>query len=164
MSYFILPSSETLKNALDSWQWIELGDRIPILVTAFADVFFSAHDGIWFLDTLEGKLKHVFQLRVELEAELLTEKGQDIFLFSPFVDRAIREGNSLDEGQCYDFLLNPIIGGAIEYDNVGKMNFLVALNIRGQLHDQVRHLPAGTKISNFVMEGENSSKPWWKIW
>lgn len=152
MSYFISPSSETLKNALDSWQWIEFGDRTPILVTAFADVFFSAHDGIWFLDTLEGTLKHIFQSRGELEAELLTEEGQDLFLFSPFVDRAIREGNSLDESQCYDFLLNPIVGGTIEYDNVGRMNFLVALNIRGQLHDQVRHLLPGTKISKFVMD------------
>lgn len=159
VSYFISPTSETLKNALDSWQWIELGDRVPILVTAFADVFFSAPDGIWFLDTLEGKLKHVFQSRDELEAELLTEEGKDLFLFSPFVDRAILEGNPLDEGQCYDFLLNPVVGGAIDYENVGKMNFLVALDIRGQLHDKVRHLTPGTRISKFVLEEEDSSKP-----
>jgi hypothetical protein len=164
MSYFISPSSETLTNALDSWQWIELAERIPILVTAFADVFFSAHDGIWFLDTLEGKLKYVFPSHAALEAELSTEGGQDLYLFSAFVDRAIRDGNSLEENQCYDFRIHPIVGGAIEYDNVERLDFSVALDIRGQLHDQVRHLPAGTKISKVIMDEERIQKPWWKLW
>jgi hypothetical protein len=34
----------------------------------------------------------------------------------------------------------------MEPANVRKMDFVVALNLGGQLHDQIRHLPPGTKI------------------
>lgn len=91
MSYFITPSGAAVKDALESWQWIDFESRKPILVTAFADVFFSGHDGIWFLDTPEGVLKFVCQSREELEAIFSTQEGQDTYLLSPFFDRAIRD-------------------------------------------------------------------------
>jgi hypothetical protein len=36
-------------------------------------------------------------------------------------------------------------------NNVTVMPFVVSLSIAGQLHDQVRKLPPGTKISGFKM-------------
>lgn len=44
------------------------------------------------------------------------------------------------------------------------MNFTVALNLRGQLHDQVRHMKPGTKISKFVLVHEKPTQPGWKFW
>jgi hypothetical protein len=40
-----------------------------------------------------------------------------------------------------------VLGGPIDLDNVGVLDFVVALSIAGQIHDQVRHLPPGTAIS-----------------
>ncbi|MBX9899297.1 MAG: DUF1851 domain-containing protein [Burkholderiaceae bacterium] len=164
MSYLISPTSLALESALDSWQWLDLGNKEPILVTAFADVFFSAPNGIWFLDTLEGKLKHVFDTREQLDNALSTEEGQDMYLLSPFVDRAIRDGQSLTESQCYDFKLHPVVGGEVVYENIQRLDFVVALNIRGQLYDQVRNLKPGTKITGFNFDDEKEQKPWWKFW
>jgi hypothetical protein len=48
--------------------------------------------------------------------------------------------------EVYDFTLPPGLGGKMEPANVRKMDFVVALNLGGQLHDQIRHLPPGTKI------------------
>ena len=164
MSYFITPGKAALIDALESWQWIDFESRKPILMTAFADVFFSGHDGIWFLDTLEGVLRFVCQSREELETIFSTQEGQDTYLLSPLVDRAIRDEKRLGARHCYDFKLHPIVGGPIEYDNIEVQEFMVVLNLRGQLHDQVRDLPVGTKISKFVLLNDKTSKPWWKFW
>lgn len=164
MSYYISPSSSVLELALDSWQWLDLRNKKPILVTAFADIFLSASDGIWFLDTIEGNLKRVFDTREQLDQALATEEGQDKYLLSPFIDRAVRDGKSLSESQCYDFKLHPIVGGEVAYENIERMDFMVALNIRGQLHEQVQHMPPGTKISGVILADDKPSKPWWKFW
>jgi hypothetical protein len=164
MSYFIQPSPEALGSALESWQWLDLRGKDVILVTAFADVFLSSDDGVWFLDTLEGKLKRVFENREALEVSLSTEDGQELYLLSPFIDRAIRDGLVLSESQCYDFKLHPAIGGEVAYENIERRDFMVALNLRGQLHDQVRHLQPGAKISGIKIADEKPKKSWWKVW
>jgi hypothetical protein len=87
-----------------------------------------------------------------------------LYLLAPFIDRAIHEGNSLSESQCYDFLVLPVLGGAVAYENIERQDFEVALNLRGQIHDQVRHLKPGTKISRFTITDEKANKPWWKFW
>ena len=162
--YFITPKPKVIADALEAWSWIGIAGKQPVLITAFADVFFESSDGFWFLDTLEGKLKRVCQTKDELDRILATEVGKDLYLLSGFVDRAVRESMILKEDECYDFKINPIVGGAVDYSNVGKMSFLVALHLRGQLHDQVRHMKPGTKISKFVLIEEEKPKPWWKLW
>jgi hypothetical protein len=164
MNYFIAPSAQAIESALESWQWLDLQGKNAMLVTAFADVFFSAPDAIWFLDTLEGKLRRVFGTREELERSLGTAEGQDHYLLSPFIDRAVREGLILSDSQCYDFKIHPIVGGQIVFENIERRDFKVALYLRGQLHDQVRHLKPGTKISGFKLAEEQARKPWWRLW
>ena len=141
-----------------------LAGKKPILVTAFADVFLLNEEGVWLLDSLEGRLKRAFTTREELQQALSTQEGQDHYLFSPFVDRAIREDGALAEAQCLDFKIHPVMGGSVAYENVERRDFAVALNIRGQIHDQVRHLKPGTKISGVKMSESKTSKPWWKVW
>lgn len=145
--YFIEPKPKAVAGALEAWSWIGLAGKSPFLITAFADIFFEASDGLWFLDTLEGKLKKMPPTKEELKQLLSTDEGMDLYLFSGFVDRAIREGMVLAEGECYDFKLNPVVGGLVDYSNVGKMGFLAALHVRGQLHEQVRRMRPGKKQS-----------------
>jgi hypothetical protein len=147
--FFIQPSAQDVERALESWQWLPISGKNVIRVTSFGDFFLQDGAGIWFLDTLEGKASKVCESEDELDDLLKNEAGQDHYLFGGFVERAVREGKILEEGQCYDFKLNPVVGGAIHYDNIGISSFVVAVNIAGQLHDKVRFMPAGTKISGF---------------
>ncbi len=161
--YFITPTAGKLRAALAAWQWLGLGERKPILVTAFADVFLRSREGIWFLNTLEGKLEHVCETRRQLDALLATPEGRLHYLMADLVDRAHEEGCALDEGQSYDFKRHPVAGGVPDHANVERRNFVVALHIRGQLHDQFRTREPGTWMSQFVFE-EKPQRPWWKIW
>ena len=151
---YIQPTPDDIMRALDSWKWLPVESKQPILVTAFGDIFFSADDGIWFLDTLEGNLSRVCDTREELAAILQTEDGEDHYLFAGFVERAQREGLCLGDGECYDFKVNPMIGGKIEYENIESRNFVVAVSIAGQLHEQTRNMPDGTSITGFTIEGD----------
>jgi len=51
-AFTITPSRDAIERALESWQWLPVAGKEPILVTAFGDIFFEGADGIWFLDIL----------------------------------------------------------------------------------------------------------------
>ena len=153
--FYIEPSSEDICRALDAWKWLPIELKQPILVTAFGDIFLSATDGIWFLDTLEGSLNRVCDTREELSQILRTEDGGNHYLFAGFVERAQREGMLLKENQCYDFKVNPVVGGKIEFANIEPRDFVVAVNMAGQLHEQTRNLPDGTRIEGFTINSES---------
>lgn len=150
-TFVVTPSHETIARALESWQWLPIQHREPILVTAFGNIFFAGTDGVWFLDTLDGTLQRVCSTRVELEQLLATKEGEDRYFLAGFVERACREGMTLRDGECYDFTIAPVVGGKLEYANIQRRDFVVAVHIAGQLHEQVRHFPAGTKITGFVL-------------
>jgi hypothetical protein len=143
---------EDIERGLESWSWLPLEGKSPFLVTAFGDVFFEDPDGIWFLDTIGGTLEKVADSRNELESILKSEEGENHFYMAGFVERANREGMTLSSGECYDFKLNPVLGGPIEYDNVVKSSFVVSVHISGQIHQQVKDLPEGTKITGFTVK------------
>jgi hypothetical protein len=42
-----------------------------------------------------------------------------------------------------------VLGGSFESANVEVVSAMVHFSIMGQLHEQTRHLPPGTKISQF---------------
>ncbi|NQU25363.1 MAG: hypothetical protein HQ567_29105 [Candidatus Nealsonbacteria bacterium] len=157
--FFIQPSDDEISRALEAWQWLPIGTKKPILVTAFGDMFLAGDQGVWFLDTIEGNLKRICETEDELRETLETEDGQNHYLLAGFVERAQREDMTLADGQCYDFKLNPVVGGKIEYDNVEVQDFVVAMNIAGQLHGQVRGMPNGARVSGFTVDGESPAGP-----
>jgi hypothetical protein len=151
---FITPPPAKIMQALDSWQWIGFEGKEPIRITAFGDVFFKDKEGIWFLDTIEGTLEKICETFDELNKILNSTEGEDLYLLAGFVERAQREGIILEDDECYDFKINPVIGGKIEYENIEKRNFVVALHVAGQLHDKVRFMPEGTVITKFTFVEE----------
>lgn len=144
----------TYARALEDWSWLELKGKTPVLSTLFGDVFLQDPSGYWFLDTIEGGLKLVAPTRDELQAALDSQEGQDNFLLGGLAIAADREGLHLKADEVYDFQIPPVLGGAIDLSNVTVMPFVVSASIAGQLHDQVRKLPPGTKISGFKMVGD----------
>lgn len=132
--------------ALEAWAWTDLADKTPIFTSLFADVFFASPEGCWFLDTIEGKLSRQWQDQDQLTAALATAEGQEQYLLASLATAAAESGLVPSEREVYDFRTPPILGGALDADNLGLMDFTVALNICGQIHGQVRSLPPGAPI------------------
>jgi hypothetical protein len=140
-----------ITRALESWAWIGLGGKVPLFVSPFGDVFFRADDGIWWLDTLEGALTRPWITAEELNADLATPEGQDRYLLAGLAQGAERRGVVPTASQVYGFKIPPVLGGALDVDNVEVIDFVVAVNIAGQLHDQLRDIPPGAPISGFTV-------------
>ena len=134
-------------EALESWAWLDVADKVPVLASLFGDVFLQDRDGYWFLDSLEGSLTKIARTRDELQAILDTERGQDQYLLGGLALAADRRGIHLQPNEVYDFAVAPVLGGKAEVENVVAMDFVVSLHIAGQLHHQVRDLPPGTRIT-----------------
>lgn len=141
--YLITPDAADLERGLEAWSWIGLEDKTPVAVTAFGDVFFVAITGIWFLDKLEGTFTRICGSREELATILQSDEGKNQYLFAGLVQRAVREGMSLGPGECYDFIVAPILGGQMSFENIVKRNLATALSSAGQVHAKVRNLPEG---------------------
>jgi hypothetical protein len=144
-------SHDEFSGALESWDWIGVGDKSPVFASPFGDVFFRAADGLWWLDTLEATLTRPWATAVELKAALGSAEGQDRYLLAGLAAGAERQGIVPAARQIYGFKVAPVLGGAIAVGNVEVIDFVVSVNILGQLHKQVRDLPPGTPISGITI-------------
>lgn len=139
-------TAEQFEIGLESWGWLGLDDKKPVFASPFGDVFLESAEGIWWLDTVEGTLTCRWPDPAALEADLRTDEGQDRFLLAALAKEAERRGLVPSGSEVYGFTIPPVLGGALDADNVEVIDFAMSLNIAGQIHDQVRDLPPGTQI------------------
>ena len=149
-------SSEQYRDALEGWLWAGVEGKTPILTTLFGDVFLQDARGYWFLDSIQGSLTLQWESRDAIQATLDSPEGQDQYLLAGLAWAAEKRGLILESNEVYDFRMAPVFGGAIVADNVTKMDFVVSLNIAGQIHRQVKDLPSGTKISGVTVDRQGA--------
>lgn len=143
---------EQYERALDSWSWIGLDGMEPMFTSLFGDVFLRSPDGWWYLDTIQGSLSREWATEQALRTQLQSQEAQDRYLLAVFAMAAERRGLTLGPEQVYDFVPPPALGGGFAIENIQIYDFVVAVNLAGQLHDQIRDLPPGTQISGFVFD------------
>ncbi|GAA1786497.1 hypothetical protein GCM10009682_05760 [Luedemannella flava] len=145
--------AERYDAALAGWRWLGLDGLTAQFTSYFGDVFLSSADGWWFLDTIEGNLKLTWPTREALEVDLATEEGQNRYLLAPLAEAAQRRGLTLGPDQVFDFMPPPVLGGSFDVANITVEDFVISINIAGQLHQQLRDRPPGTPIGQITIEG-----------
>ncbi len=146
-------------DALESWAWIGVEGKVPLMTSLFGHVFLQDGAGCWYLNVISGSLEQCWADVAELQTVLDSEAGQDEFLLGGLALAADRHGVQLDDHQVYDFTPPPALGGPFDVANISAADFVVTVNVLGQIHDQVRALRPGTKISRVTMEEPTPSKP-----
>jgi hypothetical protein len=145
-------SPDQYAGALESWAWIGLAGKEPRLSSLFGHTFLQDADGWWYLDVIGGSLNLLWPDAATLRAALDSSDGQDEFLLGGLAFGADQRGLVLAENQVFDFTPSPVLGGPFEVANLSVIDFVVAVNIAGQIHEQVRNLPAGTKIGGLTVD------------
>ena len=145
-------SQEQYARALEAWTWIDLSGKAPVFASPFGDVCLRDDAGFWWLDVLEGSLDLVWRTADQLRAELNTGEGQDRYLLAGLAWAAEQQGLTPTQDQVYGFKHPPVLGGAIDLQNVETTSFVVSVTIAGQLHRQVRDMTPGTPITGFRLE------------
>lgn len=151
-------SADTYASALEAWEWIDVSGRQPIFASLFGDLFLEDGDGVWFLDIIGGHLTMEWPDRATLEAELETPEGSERWLLVSLA-HAASESLALAESQIYDFVQNPVLGGAIAVENLSATDFEVAVDMAGQIHRQVAPLASGTRISGASLKKLPTRRP-----
>ena len=66
---------------------------------------------------------------------------------------ALRErGLLLTQGECYSPIHPPALGGSYAPENFEKTSWRVHVSIMGQIHEQTKDLPPGTRITGVNFE------------
>ena len=158
-------SPQQFADALESWTWLPISPNQPVMASLFGDVFFVGPHGWSYLDTIEGTITRLWSSVDEVQAAINTDEGQDKYLLGGLAVAAEGRGLVLGPDEGYGFRAPPILGGEFSVDNITKMDFVVSVNLAGQLLGQMKGLPPGTKVSGVTLEGEppgGASKRRWK--
>lgn len=150
-NFLISPSAADVQRALVSWAWLQVPRTPPIFVTAFGDMLFRRQHDVAMLSTLDGSFAPVAKSVRELRERLSDVETQDDVFNSVWVQAAQRQGLVLASDACFDWLIAPVLGGAIEAENIGTMNFVAKLSIAGQLHRQVQSSLPGTTVGRITV-------------
>ncbi len=144
-------TGEQYEQALESWSWLNLAGKSPRFTSLFGDVFFEAADGWWFLDTMDGELAQVWPAGTDVQRAINTTEVEDRYLSMGLARDVERRGVQLDRNEVYTLTPPPVLGGALDAANVSATDFVVAVNLDGQIHDQIRDLPPGTPITGLTI-------------
>ena len=144
---------EALAGALRDWAWLpDLAGKVPLVLSAFGDVFLTSDDGIWFLDTIEGTVTREWDHAADLQDALNSLQGQDRYLLLGLVEAAADAGIEPGPSEVLWFKRAPILGGEFAVENLQVGDLQVVLSLGAQLHRQLTQLPPGTPISEFTFD------------
>jgi hypothetical protein len=151
---------------LDDWRWL-VGPRLQLWrVTKAGDALLRGPDGsIHFLDVMSGKVGRIADDQATFESAVASGGNADRWLMPDIVDGQASLGMKPGVNECLSYRHPPILGGQITPDNFETCSVLVHFSLAGQIHQQVKDLPPGTKIGPIKIEDSCGDKrPWWKFW
>ena len=153
-------------SLLSDWRWLVPPDFTPVLMTAFGDMFLRDRSGrIHFLDLMSGEFKEVAGSQEEFD-RLCEDRGQRRSWFIGFLLIEVRKlHGELAADECYGCKVPLSLGGQLEPENFERTDLKVHYSVLGQLHQQTRHLPPGTKVGSIKIESldeDSKLRKWWR--
>lgn len=141
---------------LEDWHWLTGPSKVPILLTSVGDAFLKdTGDGsIHFLAVGTAELRPIASDVHEFRS-LLTDNE---FVLDYFAVEAVialeQAGVKLGPGQIYSLKVPAVLGGKYSLDNVATVDISIHFSLTGQIHEQVKDLPPGTKITGIDIQGQ----------
>ena len=133
---------------LDDWRWL-VGPKLQLWrVTRAGDALLRDPDdgSIHFLDVMSGKAERIADNQAAFESSVASSENADRWLMPEIVDGQAALGMIPAANECLSLKHPPALGGQIDPDNFETCSVLVHFSIAGQIHQQVKDLPPGTKI------------------
>jgi hypothetical protein len=138
------------EELLEDWMWLLKKPHTLIAMTNFGDLFVQDKGGhVHFLDLVSGDLKEVANSTAELQQLVAQKENQKRWFLTDLLTQLEHAGLLLSPGQCFGFKIPPALGGRVELSNVEIVPLAVHISLMGQIHQQVKDLPAGTRIKGF---------------
>ena len=154
---YLLPTAKhDWSELLSDWNWLLPKSYTVWLANRFGDLFLVLDKGkVQMLDLGAGTLKTVAASRDQFYEQIGEEEIAESCLLISLTDKCVADGMVPRKKECYSFKIIPALGGQFEVDNVEVTDISVHYSISGQLHEQIKDLPAGTKVGKIqVSDGK----------
>lgn len=134
-------------HVLSSWKWRIPNIRSVVLVSCLGDVFYVGDDGgIYWLQTDCGDLTRIADDLAQFEQFLHDEEKVDDWFLPGLIEKLVQAGKVLAPNQVYSYQQLPVIGGTYSVENIVPTDIDVHFTFSGQLCEQIKDLPDGTKV------------------
>jgi hypothetical protein len=144
---FTVPFKLGEEDLFSDWRWLVGETAQPILVTALGDAFMQETDGsVQWLDAGRGEYTKVAATQDEFKQSMAA--NADEWFVPQLVGDLIASDATLGPGQCFSFKKLPVLGGDYDPGNFEPTDLSVHFSLSGQIHQQVKDLPEGTRISS----------------
>lgn len=141
-------SKADLEDICSCWQWRLTDQKSVVLISSIGDIFLLSKDEtINWLETGTGELTKVADSLEQFEQLLKDEANIDYWFLETVVEQLIASGIKLQENEVYSFKKIPALGGDYSPDNFEPTDMSVHFAFTGQIHEQIKDLPPGTKIN-----------------
>ena len=142
-----------LEDICSCWQWCLTDQKAVALISNVGDMFLIGKDDtINWLDTGTGELKKIAENVQQFEQLLNDETNIDNWFLPRLVEQLIESGKILKENEVYSFKVLPVLGGDYSIDNLEPIDISVHFAFTGQICEQLKDLPEGTKINSIKFE------------
>ncbi|MDX1930794.1 MAG: DUF1851 domain-containing protein [Pirellulaceae bacterium] len=149
----INPNGVDLDQLLSEWTWAMPEPLRPVLLTAMGDVFAQGESGaVYFVDMIEGNIRNVAEDGESFQLLLRDNQFVTDHMFPSRIVQFRKAGMTLQPAQVYSHKHLLVLGGMDDIDNVEATDVAVHVSIHGQVHRQVKDLPAGTPISEIKIK------------
>lgn len=139
-----LPAGDA-NRYLSWWTWA-IGEDVAFRgLTTFGDWLFERADGsVHHLSILDASIERVCDSHRQLDAVLTHADAADRYLSSTFAQRAWRAGQRLQPGECFAFIVPPVLGGSFAVENIRPYPIGGYQLVMVQLTQLMRYVPEGT--------------------
>jgi hypothetical protein len=132
---------------LERWRWLIPESHRPLIATALGDLFLSDPDGrVLWLGVNNGKLRPVTATQAEFERAAAEPENNRFWFGAMLGDRLRASGKVLGPGECYSYLLLPMLGGEYEPANFTVYPVEHHFRVWGPIHEQLRDVPDGDYV------------------
>ncbi len=136
------------EDILSCWRWLISNPKNICLISCLGDLFLTGQDGaIYWLATDSGELTKIADNSGYFELLLNDKDLFDYWFFPQLVQQLLEAGKILKENEVYSFVKLPVIGGEYSIDNIQPTDISVHFAFSGQICEQIKDLPDGTKVN-----------------
>lgn len=145
--YLIDHSGFDWANLLSGWNWLLPPEFSVWLMNRYGDLFLILPDGsVNMLDIGAGLLTKLAENRDDFARLIDEDDNAEDWLTIPLVDQLVAAGVLLKPGECYSFLIPPLLGGNYTIENTVILPITEHYGVYGSYHEQLRGVPDGTKV------------------
>jgi len=146
-------SSCSESDLLADWRWLLRDAMQLLLVSALGDAFLVDEQGqVHWLDTGWAHVTTVAKSVDEFKGLMVQPDRAEEWFVPDLVGNLIEGGSRIGPGQCFSYKVPPVLGGKLEPGNLEPTDLAVHFSILGQIHEQTKDLPVGTRVGKFTVQ------------